>query len=87
MEQRKVFLNVLCWGHGTYINQELILIFKYAVWGSDPVYTTINYAHDPDEVIDYRGPEFHEPTPEVVTFLMEVWDSISAELIFLLCAI
>jgi hypothetical protein len=32
-------------------------------------------------VADYRGPEFHEPTPEVVPYLMEVWDSTSAKLI------
>uniref|UniRef100_A0A0E0N306 Uncharacterized protein n=1 Tax=Oryza rufipogon TaxID=4529 RepID=A0A0E0N306_ORYRU len=41
------------------------------IWGGDPVYPTINYVHDPDEVVDYRGPEFHEPTPEVVPYLME----------------
>uniref|UniRef100_A0A0E0C888 Uncharacterized protein n=1 Tax=Oryza meridionalis TaxID=40149 RepID=A0A0E0C888_9ORYZ len=41
------------------------------IWGGDPVYPTINYVHDPDEVADYRGPEFHEPTPEVVPYLME----------------
>ncbi|XP_062222604.1 protein PLASTID TRANSCRIPTIONALLY ACTIVE 12, chloroplastic-like isoform X2 [Phragmites australis] len=41
------------------------------IWGVDPVYPTINYVQDPDEVIDYRGPEFHEPTPEVVPYLME----------------
>ncbi|KAL6845221.1 hypothetical protein ACP4OV_024716 [Aristida adscensionis] len=41
------------------------------IWGGDPVYPTINYVQDPDEVIDYRGPDFHEPTPEVVPFLME----------------
>jgi len=32
-------------------------------------------------VTDYRGPEFHEPTPEVVPYLMEVWDSTYAKLI------
>jgi len=41
------------------------------IWGGDPVYPTINYVQDPDEVADYRGPEFHEPTPEVVPYLME----------------
>ncbi|CAO1946126.1 unnamed protein product [Urochloa humidicola] len=41
------------------------------IWGGDPVYPTINYVQDPEEVIDYRGPEFHEPTPEVVPYLME----------------
>ncbi|KAL6616128.1 hypothetical protein ACP70R_038398 [Stipagrostis hirtigluma subsp. patula] len=44
---------------------------KQRFWGGDPVYPTINYVQDPDEVIDYRGPEFHEPTPEVVPYLME----------------
>ena len=52
-------------------------MFNYAVWGGDPVYPTVNYVQDPDEVIDYRGPEFHAPTPEVVPYLMEVWDSTS----------
>lgn len=56
-------------------------ILKYAVWGGDPVYPTINYVHDPDEVADYRGPEFHEPTPEVVPYLMEVCRSASTQLI------
>ncbi|CAM0883490.1 unnamed protein product [Alopecurus aequalis] len=41
------------------------------IWGGDPVYPTVNYVQDPDQVIDYRGPEFHEPTPEVVPYLME----------------
>ncbi|XP_020175545.1 protein PLASTID TRANSCRIPTIONALLY ACTIVE 12, chloroplastic [Aegilops tauschii subsp. strangulata] len=41
------------------------------IWGGDPVYPTVNYVQDPDEVIDYRSPEFHEPTPEVVPYLME----------------
>jgi hypothetical protein len=52
-------------------------MFKYAVCGGDPVYPTVNYVQDPDVVIDYRGPEFHEPTPEVIPYLMEVCDSIS----------
>ncbi|KAK1668077.1 hypothetical protein QYE76_056236 [Lolium multiflorum] len=41
------------------------------IWGGDPVYPTVNYVQDPDVVIDYRGPEFHEPTPEVIPYLME----------------
>ncbi|KAL5227247.1 hypothetical protein ABZP36_015512 [Zizania latifolia] len=41
------------------------------IWGGDPVYPTINYVQDPDEMADYRRPEFHEPTPEVVPYLME----------------
>lgn len=43
-----------------------------AVWGGDPVYPTVNYIQDPDEVIDYRGPDFHEPTPNMLSFLKEV---------------
>jgi hypothetical protein len=61
-------------------------IFLCAVWGGDPVYPTINYVQDPEEVIDYRGPEFHEPTPEVVPYLMEVSDSTSTKIVlFALC--
>ncbi|XP_050234322.1 protein PLASTID TRANSCRIPTIONALLY ACTIVE 12, chloroplastic [Mercurialis annua] len=41
------------------------------IWGGDPVYPTINYIQDPDEVIDYRGPDFHEPTPNMLDFLKE----------------
>lgn len=44
-----------------------------AVWGGDPVYPTVNYIQDPDEVIDYRGPDFHEPTPNMLSFLKEVF--------------
>ncbi|RVW23686.1 Retrovirus-related Pol polyprotein from transposon TNT 1-94 [Vitis vinifera] len=42
------------------------------IWGGDPVYPTVNYIQDPDEVIDYRGPDFHEPTPNMLAFLKEV---------------
>ncbi|WVZ68691.1 hypothetical protein U9M48_017600 [Paspalum notatum var. saurae] len=57
-------------------NAQLIKMFQHQtageyLWGGDPVYPTINYVQDPEEVIDYRGPEFHEPTPEVVPYLME----------------
>ncbi|PRQ29540.1 hypothetical protein RchiOBHm_Chr5g0014971 [Rosa chinensis] len=41
------------------------------IWGGDPVYPTVNYIQDPDEVIDYRGPDFHEPTPNMLSFLKE----------------
>ncbi|KAG1348223.1 putative protein PLASTID TRANSCRIPTIONALLY ACTIVE 12, chloroplastic [Cocos nucifera] len=41
------------------------------IWGGDPVYPTVNYIQDPDEVIDYRGPDFHEPTPNMLAYLME----------------
>eukprot|EP00257_Ricinus_communis_P022327 XP_015582018.1 protein PLASTID TRANSCRIPTIONALLY ACTIVE 12, chloroplastic isoform X2 [Ricinus communis] len=41
------------------------------IWGGDPVYPTINYIQDPNEVIDYRGPDFHEPTPNMLAFLKE----------------
>ncbi|PKU71574.1 protein PLASTID TRANSCRIPTIONALLY ACTIVE 12, chloroplastic [Dendrobium catenatum] len=49
------------------------------IWGGDPVYPTINYVQDPDEVIDYRGPNFHEPTPDVLAYLMEQGKIISRE--------
>ncbi|KAG0497201.1 hypothetical protein HPP92_001892 [Vanilla planifolia] len=49
------------------------------IWGGDPVYPTINYIQDPDEVIDYRGPNFHEPTPDIVDYLMEHGKIISRE--------
>lgn len=49
------------------------------IWGGDPVYPTINYIQDPDEVIDYRGPDFHEPTPNMLAYLMEQGHIISRE--------
>ncbi|KAF3795477.1 PLASTID TRANSCRIPTIONALLY ACTIVE 12 protein [Nymphaea thermarum] len=49
------------------------------IWGGDPVYPTINYIQDPDEVIDYRGPEFHEPTPNMLAYLMEEGKIISRD--------
>lgn len=41
------------------------------IWGGDPVYPTVNYIQDPNEIIDYRGPDFHEPTPDMLSYLME----------------
>ncbi|KAL5715998.1 Protein PLASTID TRANSCRIPTIONALLY ACTIVE 12 [Ranunculus cassubicifolius] len=49
------------------------------IWGGDPVYPTINYIQDPDEIIDYRGPEFHEPTPNMLSYLMEEGKIISRD--------
>ncbi|KAM7255939.1 hypothetical protein ACFE04_011680 [Oxalis oulophora] len=49
------------------------------IWGGDPVYPTINYIQDPNEVIDFRGPDFHEPTPNVLDFLKEHGRIISRE--------
>ncbi|PKA57002.1 hypothetical protein AXF42_Ash002306 [Apostasia shenzhenica] len=49
------------------------------IWGGDPVYPTINYVQDPDEVIDYRGPNFHEPTPNMLAYLMDQGKIISRE--------
>ncbi|KAL5977417.1 hmr,ptac12 [Asimina triloba] len=49
------------------------------IWGGDPVYPTINYIQDPKEVIDYRGANFHEPTPNIVPYLMEHGKMISRE--------
>ncbi|CAI5495320.1 unnamed protein product [Closterium sp. Naga37s-1] len=34
------------------------------VWGGDPVYPTVNYEQQPDHVVDYRGPNFHEPSED-----------------------
>ncbi|KAJ1414195.1 hypothetical protein SESBI_19045 [Sesbania bispinosa] len=41
------------------------------IWGGDPVYPTVNYIQDPNEVIDFRGPDFHEPTPNMLDYLKE----------------
>eukprot|EP00262_Sarcandra_glabra_P012978 TRINITY_DN3476_c0_g1_i1.p1 TRINITY_DN3476_c0_g1~~TRINITY_DN3476_c0_g1_i1.p1 ORF type:complete len:499 (-),score=111.80 TRINITY_DN3476_c0_g1_i1:495-1991(-) len=41
------------------------------IWGGDPVYPTVNYIQDPNEVSDYRGPNFHEPTPNMLSYLLE----------------
>ncbi|KAL5097006.1 hypothetical protein RYX36_001333 [Vicia faba] len=49
------------------------------IWGGDPVYPTVNYIQDPDEVIDYRGPDFHEPTPNMLSYLKEHGKIISRE--------
>ncbi|XP_054777867.1 protein PLASTID TRANSCRIPTIONALLY ACTIVE 12, chloroplastic [Prosopis cineraria] len=49
------------------------------IWGGDPVYPTINYIQDPNEVIDYRGPDFHEPTPNMLSYLKEHGNIISRE--------
>lgn len=50
----------------------LEILSTVAVWGGDPVYPTINYIQDPNEIIDYRGPDFHEPTPNMLAHLKEV---------------
>ncbi|XP_074273244.1 protein PLASTID TRANSCRIPTIONALLY ACTIVE 12, chloroplastic [Silene latifolia] len=49
------------------------------IWGGDPVYPTINYIQAPDAVIDYRGPDFHEPTPNMLSYLKEHGKIISRE--------
>uniref|UniRef100_A0A1J3FX81 Protein PLASTID TRANSCRIPTIONALLY ACTIVE 12 n=1 Tax=Noccaea caerulescens TaxID=107243 RepID=A0A1J3FX81_NOCCA len=49
------------------------------IWGGDPVYPTINYIQEPDAVMDYRGPDFHEPTPNMLSYLMENGKVISRE--------
>lgn len=49
------------------------------IWGGDPVYPTINYIQDPNETIDYRGPDFHEPTPDMLAFLKEHGKIITRE--------
>ncbi|CAM8994755.1 unnamed protein product [Rhodiola kirilowii] len=40
---------------------------------------SINYTQDPDEIIDFRGPDFHEPTPDMLDFLKEHGKIISRE--------
>jgi hypothetical protein len=60
----------------------LIILLAFAVWGGDPVYPTVNYIQDPNEIIDYRGPDFHEPTPNMLDYLKEV--SILTKLNYLL---
>lgn len=47
-------------------------VWTYAVWGGDPVYPTINYIQDPNAETDFRGPDFHEPTPDMLDYLKEV---------------
>ncbi|XP_059668722.1 protein PLASTID TRANSCRIPTIONALLY ACTIVE 12, chloroplastic [Cornus florida] len=49
------------------------------IWGGDPVYPTVNYIQDPDEVIDFRGPDFHEPTPNMLAYLKEHGKIISRD--------
>ncbi|OVA11567.1 hypothetical protein BVC80_1169g31 [Macleaya cordata] len=49
------------------------------IWGGDPVYPTVNYIQDPNEVIDYRGPDFHEPTPNMLSYLLEHRKMITRE--------
>ncbi|XP_051128199.1 protein PLASTID TRANSCRIPTIONALLY ACTIVE 12, chloroplastic [Andrographis paniculata] len=49
------------------------------IWGGDPVYPTVNYIQDPNEVIDFRGPDFHEPTPNMLDYLKEHGKIISRE--------
>ncbi|XP_061370019.1 protein PLASTID TRANSCRIPTIONALLY ACTIVE 12, chloroplastic isoform X2 [Gastrolobium bilobum] len=49
------------------------------IWGGDPVYPTVNYIREPDAVVDYRGPDFHEPTPNMLDYLKEHGYIISRE--------
>ncbi|KAG9149135.1 hypothetical protein Leryth_010716 [Lithospermum erythrorhizon] len=49
------------------------------IWGGDPVYPTINYIQDPNEVADFRTPDFHEPTPNMLAYLKEHGKIISRE--------
>ncbi|KAL2653449.1 hypothetical protein R1flu_021577 [Riccia fluitans] len=49
------------------------------VWGGDPVYPTVNYERDPDEVADYRNPNMHEPIPDIVEMLRESGRLITQE--------
>ncbi|EPS62591.1 hypothetical protein M569_12197, partial [Genlisea aurea] len=49
------------------------------IWGGDPVYPTVNYIQDPNQIIDYRGPDFHEPTPNMLDYLKERGKIISRD--------
>ncbi|PWA36459.1 plastid transcriptionally active 12 [Artemisia annua] len=49
------------------------------IWGGDPVYPTINYIQEPNQVIDFRGPDFHEPTPDVLAYLKQNGNITSKE--------
>ncbi|KAG5515894.1 hypothetical protein RHGRI_036812 [Rhododendron griersonianum] len=49
------------------------------IWGGDPVYPTVNYIQDPNEVTDFRGAEFHEPTPNMLDYLKECGKIITRE--------
>ncbi|KAK9073061.1 hypothetical protein SSX86_007383 [Deinandra increscens subsp. villosa] len=49
------------------------------IWGGDPVYPTVNYIQDPDQVIDFRGPDFHEPTPNILAYLQQNGNITSKE--------
>ncbi|KMT19359.1 hypothetical protein BVRB_1g013610 isoform A [Beta vulgaris subsp. vulgaris] len=49
------------------------------IWGGDPVYPTVNYIQEPDAVMDYRGPDFHEPTPNMLAHLKEHGKIISRD--------
>nr|CAB3478425.1 unnamed protein product [Digitaria exilis] len=57
-------------------NAQLIKMFQHQTAGE---YRVMMGTDDPEEVIDYRGPEFHEPTPEVVPYLMEHGTMITKE--------
>eukprot|EP00246_Nothoceros_aenigmaticus_P001953 TRINITY_DN12623_c0_g2_i1.p1 TRINITY_DN12623_c0_g2~~TRINITY_DN12623_c0_g2_i1.p1 ORF type:complete len:268 (-),score=88.94 TRINITY_DN12623_c0_g2_i1:43-846(-) len=52
---------------------------KKNVYGGDPVYPTINYEQDPNSVVDYRGPNFHEPTPSIVEVIRRAGRLITRE--------
>ncbi|CAH9104223.1 unnamed protein product [Cuscuta epithymum] len=49
------------------------------IWGGDPVYPTINYIQEPNGVVDFRGPNFHEPTPDMLSHLKEHGKIITRE--------
>ena len=68
--------SVTCFGCNLLVSFRVFMLFNmllsFAVWGGDPVYPTVNYIQEPDAVIDYRGPDFHEPTPNMLAHLKEV---------------
>lgn len=62
---------VVLWSH---ILRKYVSTFGHgcAVYGGDPVYPTVNYEQDPNAVADYRGANFHEPTPSIVEMIRRV---------------
>ncbi|KAJ7515824.1 hypothetical protein O6H91_22G029300 [Diphasiastrum complanatum] len=55
------------------------MLMLLIVYGGDPVYPTINCIRDPKEKIDYRGPNFHDPTPTVEEYLKACGRMITQE--------
>ncbi|KAH9289052.1 hypothetical protein KI387_033169 [Taxus chinensis] len=52
---------------------------KKAVFGGDPAYPTVNYEQDPNQTVDYRGPNFHEPVQDPLDYLRKIGRLISQD--------